>query len=66
LVAETIRTVPGRPLEILLLEVSVVIIEWLLLCYALPGRRKSSLLVLSLAMNSVSYLAGLAWTRYLG
>jgi len=59
-VADTFRPVPVRPLEILLLEVGVVIVEWLLLCYALPRRRKSGLFVLSLVMNSVSYLAGLS------
>ena len=54
-----LRLTPVRPLEILLLEVGVVIVEWLLLCYGLPRRRKSGLFVLSLAMNSVSYLAGI-------
>ncbi len=53
-----LRSTPIRPLEILLLEAAVVIVEWLLLCYALPRRRKSGLFVLSLAMNSGSYLAG--------
>ena len=57
-VADSLRAVPVGALEILLLEVGVVIVEWLLLCYALPQRRKSGLFVLSLVMNGVSYLAG--------
>jgi hypothetical protein len=61
-IADTLRPVPVRPQEVLLMEGAVVVVEWLLLCYALPRRRKSGLFVLSLAMNSVSYLAGLPWT----
>jgi hypothetical protein len=47
------------PLELLPFEIGVVLVEWLLLCYALPQHRRSRLLGLSLAMNTVSYLAGL-------
>jgi hypothetical protein len=64
-IADALRTAPVRPLEILLLEVGVVIVEWLLLCYALPRRGRSGLFLLSLAMNSVSYLTGLAWATCL-
>jgi hypothetical protein len=42
---------------VLLLEVAVVLIEWALLVFALRGNRKS-LFVLSLAMNTCSYLTG--------
>ena len=41
--------------EILFLEVCVVLVEWQLLCYALPRQSKMRLLLLSLAMNCVSY-----------
>jgi hypothetical protein len=47
----------GMP-GILLFELGVVIVEWLLLCYALPRRARGRLFLLSLAMNAVSYLAG--------
>ena len=53
-----LRSTPIQPPEILLLEAGIVIVEWLLLCYALPRRRKLGLFGLSLAMNGVSYLAG--------
>jgi hypothetical protein len=42
---------------ILILEVAVVLIEWALLVFALRGNKKS-LFVLSLAMNTCSYLTG--------
>ena len=35
-----------------------VIVEWLLLCYALRRHSMLRLFLLSLAMNGVSYLAG--------
>jgi hypothetical protein len=59
LIINALRSVPTRPLEILLFEIGVVVVEWQLLCYALPQRLKSRLLLLSLMMNGVSYLAGL-------
>jgi hypothetical protein len=40
-------------------EVGVVIVEWLLLCYALPHHARPRLLLLSVVMNSVSFAAGL-------
>lgn len=42
---------------ILFLELGVVLIEWALLVFALPGNKKS-LFVLSFAMNACSYLTG--------
>ena len=54
-----IRSAPLGPLGILPFEAGVVLVEWLLLCYALRRNPKSRLFILSLAMNSVSYLAGL-------
>jgi hypothetical protein len=56
--ANSLRAAPLRWFEILLIEAGVVLVEWLLLCYALPCRRKSGLFSLSLAMNAASYLAG--------
>lgn len=44
--------------EILLFEAGVVVIEWMLLCYALPRHPRPSLFLLSLTMNGVSYFAG--------
>ena len=44
--------------EVAWFETGVVFVEWGLLCYALPLRARSALFILSLAMNSVSYLAG--------
>jgi hypothetical protein len=46
---------------ILLLEAGIVLVEWLLLCYALPRKSKARLLALSFMMNAASYLAGLIW-----
>jgi hypothetical protein len=60
-VVSELRTVPIRPFEILLLEVGVVLVEWQLLCYALRRRRKAALFALSLAMNCVSYFAGIVF-----
>jgi hypothetical protein len=42
---------------ILLLEIIIVIVEWLLLRFALQ-QKSSRLLILSMAMNFCSYLAG--------
>jgi hypothetical protein len=50
-----LRAVAVSSKEILLFEVGVVVVEWLLLCYALPRHSKMRLFVLSLTMNSVSY-----------
>jgi hypothetical protein len=50
-----------RPLglgAILLLELGVVLVEWRLMCYALPERAPRGLFVLSLVMNAASYVAG--------
>jgi hypothetical protein len=44
--------------EILLLEIGVVLVEWRLMCYALPQRSRGALFWLSLAMNGASYAAG--------
>lgn len=46
--------------ELCLLEVAVVLLEWWLLCFALPRHRAARLLLLSATMNSVSFLTGLA------
>jgi hypothetical protein len=46
----------GWPL-ILFLEAAVILIEWALLVFALQGNKKS-LLRLSVAMNTCSYLTG--------
>jgi hypothetical protein len=51
----TFRSAAVTPHEILLFEAGVVIVEWQLLCFALPQRSRMRLLILSLAMNSVSY-----------
>ena len=50
-----LRSAAVTPHEILIFEVGVVIVEWRLLCFALPQRPKMRLLVLSLLMNGVSY-----------
>jgi hypothetical protein len=57
-IAGSLQSAPVGTPGILLFEVGVVIVEWLLLCYALPQRARSRLFVLSLAMNGVSYSAG--------
>jgi hypothetical protein len=57
-VVNTLRAEPLGPLGHLPFEIGVVLVEWLLLCFALPRHNRSRLFVLSLAMNSVSYLAG--------
>ncbi len=50
-----LRSAAVTPYEIPLFELGVVIVEWGLLCYALPKRSGTRLLVLSLLMNGVSY-----------
>ena len=57
-VTNTMRAEPLGPVGHLPFEIGVVLVEWLLLCYALPRHARSRLFALSLAMNSVSYLAG--------
>jgi hypothetical protein len=54
-----LRSAPVGPRDIALFEISIVIIEWLLLCYAIPNGGRTRLFVLSLAINGASYLAGL-------
>jgi hypothetical protein len=54
----------SRPLStrdpiIIFFEAGVVLLEWQLLCYALPRYQKRSLFLLSAAMNIGSYGAGL-------
>ena len=46
---------PVNTNEILLFEAGVVLVEWQLLCYALPKHSRAKLLLLSLTMNIVSY-----------
>jgi hypothetical protein len=53
--AGVLRSAAVTPQEILWFEAGVVIVEWRLLCYALPQHSKMRLLVLSLAINGVSY-----------
>jgi hypothetical protein len=53
------RTLSARDPIIILFEAGVVLLEWQLLCYALPRYQKRSLLLLSAAMNVASYGAGL-------
>jgi hypothetical protein len=54
----SLRSAPVGAAGILLLEAGVTTIEWLLLCYALPRHPRLRLFLLSLAMNSVSFVAG--------
>jgi hypothetical protein len=55
----SLSSVPIGIMWILLFEGCVAIIEWQLMCYALRRIKKSRLLVLSLTMNSASYIAGI-------
>lgn len=50
-----LRAAPVSSNGIFLFEAGVVIAEWRLLCFALPRHSKARLLILSLAMNAVSY-----------
>lgn len=56
----SLRATPIRGLEILMLEAGVVLVEWALLCFAVPRRPARRLFVLSLTMNAASYLSGMA------
>jgi hypothetical protein len=55
----SLRSIPLGLAEVSVLEAIVVLLEWRLLCFALPRQRVSRLLVLSLMMNSLSFLTGL-------
>jgi hypothetical protein len=55
----SIRSAPVGAVGVLLLEGAVVVVEWQLLCFALRRYSRFQLFILSLAMNGVSYLAGL-------
>lgn len=50
-----LRAVSVISMEVLFLEMGVVLVEWLLLSFALPRRSRRGLFILSLTMNSVSY-----------
>ena len=54
----SLQSAPVETPGILLFEAGVVIVEWLLLCYALPRRPRLCLFLLSVAMNSSSFVAG--------
>jgi hypothetical protein len=56
---DSLRLRPIGVIETLLLEAGVVVVEWRLLRFALPRRPTLRLLLLSLAMNGVSYLSGI-------
>jgi hypothetical protein len=57
-VSGSMRSVPIGFWVVLPFEAGVVLVEWWLLCFALRRRRSWRLLGLSLAMNGVSFLAG--------
>lgn len=57
-VVDSLRSVPLGTSAILLFEAGIVIVEWQLLCYALPRHPRFRLLLLSLTMNGISYLVG--------
>jgi hypothetical protein len=57
-IVRLLQASPANTPEILLFEAGVVVVEWSLLCYALPHHTKSRLFVLSFVMNGVSYTAG--------
>lgn len=57
----SLRSAPISPLEILLFEAGVVLVEWQLLRFALPRQSKSQLFFLSLVMNGVSYISGIVF-----
>jgi hypothetical protein len=57
-ITASLQATPISTPQILLFEAGVVIVEWLLLCYALPRRTKGRLFILSLAMNCTSYIVG--------
>jgi hypothetical protein len=58
-IIRTSRPLPAYDPIVILLEAGVVVLEWQLLCYALPRYRKQRLFLLSAAMNAASYGAGL-------
>jgi hypothetical protein len=64
-IAMRFREAPVGQFYIVLLEVAIVLVEWGLLAYALPRREKGRLFLLSLAMNAVSYGAGLVFPWWL-
>jgi hypothetical protein len=55
---DLLQSSPVNTPEILLFETSVVVVEWALLCYALPRHPRCRLFLLSLTMNAVSYFVG--------
>jgi hypothetical protein len=58
-IIRSMRPLPARDPIILIFEALVILLEWQLLCYALPQHPKRRLLLLSTAMNAASYAAGL-------
>jgi hypothetical protein len=58
-ILDWLRSAPVNFSETLLLEAAVVVVEWKLLYYALVKQGKARLFLLSLTMNSVSFVAGL-------
>jgi hypothetical protein len=58
-IIRSFRSLPARDPIVVLFEAGVVLLEWQLLCYALPRYPKRRLLLLSTAMNVASYVAGL-------
>jgi hypothetical protein len=60
LLHERYDTLPMSMAVLFFLEVGIVFVEWGLLVFALKERPKRSLFILSAAMNTCSYLAGLA------
>lgn len=58
-IVRSFRPLPARDPIVMLFEVGVVVLEWQLLCYALPRYQKRPLFLLSTAMNAASYGAGL-------
>ena len=56
---DSLRSTPLGLVGVSVLEALVALLEWRLLCFALPRQPVSRLLVLSLIMNSLSFLTGL-------
>jgi hypothetical protein len=56
---ERLQSTPIEFAETIALELAVTLLEWTLMCYALPRRRSLSLLALSMTMNGLSYGTGL-------
>lgn len=64
-VINSLDSVPINTTRIVFLEGLVVVAEWQLMCYTLRKQKKARLFILSLVMNSVSYVAGIllpVWT----